>query len=75
MRPTVSLRANPPVMVSQLIDATTATWNEGLVHEVFLPMEADIILGIPVCTRRQSDFWAWNFERKDLFPCALPIVW
>jgi hypothetical protein len=40
---------------------------EGVVREVFLPVEADITLGIPLCTRRQSDFWAWNFERKGLF--------
>jgi hypothetical protein len=67
MRPTISLKANPPVMVSQLIDATTATWNETLIREVFLPMEADIILSIPLCTRWHYDFWAWNFERKGSF--------
>jgi hypothetical protein len=67
MRPTVSVRANPPVMVSQLIDATTATWNKNLIREVFLPMEENIIFPIPLCTRRQDDFWAWNFEHKGSF--------
>jgi hypothetical protein len=30
-------------------------------------MDASVILGIPLCARRQDDFWAWNFDRKGLF--------
>jgi hypothetical protein len=37
------------------------------VREYFLPMDIDCILEIPICTRRQEDFWAWNFDCKGLF--------
>jgi hypothetical protein len=67
MKPLVSRMINPPQMVSVLIDETMATWKTKLVHACFLPMDAAIILGIPLCTRRQSDFWAWSLDRKGQF--------
>ena len=32
-----------------------------------MPMDAKIILGIPLCTRNTADFWSWNFERNGTF--------
>jgi hypothetical protein len=54
-------------MVSQLIDETSAIWNEAVKNEYFLPVDAWVILNIPLCTRRQLDYWAWNFDRKGIF--------
>jgi hypothetical protein len=30
-------------------------------------MDATAILNITLCTRRQSDFWAWNYDPKGMF--------
>jgi len=67
MKPIISLKVNPPRLVSELIDETTATWKEELIREFFLPMDVSTILSIPLCTRRQPDFWSWHFDRKGLF--------
>ena len=34
---------------------------------VFLPVDVDTILKIPVCTRNMEDFWAWHPDRKGVF--------
>ena len=69
MKPIAAIKNDPPPpqMVSELIDEISASWKEELIRSYFLPMDADIILSIPLCTRRQSDFWAWNFDRKGIF--------
>jgi hypothetical protein len=33
-----------------LIDATSTSWNEDLIREFFIPLDADAILSIPLCT-------------------------
>nr|XP_051221174.1 uncharacterized protein LOC127339353 [Lolium perenne] len=67
MRPIVSLKQNPPILVSHLIDETSSTWREEIIREFFLPIDAAVIMSIPLCTRRQEDFWAWNFDRRGIF--------
>lgn len=67
MRPITSRVPNPPQYVSELISTTTATWNEALVHTVFLSIDAEAILRIPLCTRNIPDFWAWSGEKKGQF--------
>ena len=67
LRPYGSIHPNPPIMVAELIDHTSATWNSQLINQVFMPMDASIILGIPVCTRNLQDFWSWNFETSGNF--------
>jgi hypothetical protein len=57
----------PPTLVSELIDDVSMTWNQELLGTVFLPMDAELIANIPLSTRRQSDFWAWHYERNGLF--------
>jgi hypothetical protein len=67
LRPIVSLKNQPPERVCELIDATSASLKVDLIHETFLPMDASIILNITICTRLQSDSWAWHFDRKGMF--------
>jgi hypothetical protein len=67
MRSLVSLKINPLEMVLELINETSATWKEEVICEFFLPMDALAILRIPLCTRRQKDFWAWNCDNKGPF--------
>jgi hypothetical protein len=67
LRPLMPLVPNPPQMVHELINHTEAAWNTDLVRQVFLPMDADAILSIPLCTRIVEDFWAWHFEKRGIF--------
>ena len=32
-----------------------------------MPMDATVILGMPICTRNITDFWAWFHEKKGTF--------
>lgn len=56
--------ANPPQLVFELIDHTSATWNMERVEEVFIPIDVQVILSIPLCTRNINDCWVWNFEKN-----------
>ncbi|KAE8781151.1 hypothetical protein D1007_45655 [Hordeum vulgare] len=67
MRPITSPPSSGPILVSELIDETSARWKEELVRHTFLPMDAAAILGIPVCTREVPDFWSWSKEKKGIF--------
>lgn len=67
MHPITSLTPNTPRMVSELIDATTASWRKDLIRLVFLPFDADAIMAIPLCTRNVEDFWSWSSERSGNF--------
>lgn len=58
---------NPPTLVSELIDNTSATWNKAHVEEVFMAMDVCVIMGIPICTRALHDFWSWQFESHGSF--------
>ena len=53
--------------MSELIDATSASWKEELVHQVFTPLDAESVLKIPLCTRQVEDFWAWGEDDKGVF--------
>ena len=67
LRPILSRIANPPHMVSDLLLPATTSWNVDLVRRIFLPIDADEILKLPVCTRNVEDFWAWQPDRKGIF--------
>ena len=58
---------DPPQMVSELIDHTTASWDVQKLHAVFCPSDVEAILNIPLCTLRQGDFWAWHHEKRGIF--------
>jgi hypothetical protein len=38
-----------------------------VIRQFFLHLDASIILSIPLCTRCQKDFLAWNCDKKGLF--------
>ena len=54
-------------MVSELIDHTSAEWREDVVRQVFIPLDAEAILQIPLCTRQVDNFWAWHNDPKGRF--------
>ena len=56
-----------PTLVSELIDPTSATWNENLVRSVLTHFDAEEILRIHLCTRQVGDFWAWHEEKRGVF--------
>ena len=66
-RPLTSLKSVPPTKVSELINSTTSSWDEQLVRSVFIPIDAEAILAIPLCTRQVEDFWAWSEDRRGIF--------
>lgn len=67
LKPVACTGANPPQMVSELIDTTTATWDHQKLQNFFTPMDTEIIGNIPLCIRSQEDFWAWHYERRGVF--------
>jgi hypothetical protein len=67
LSPVAPKKQGAPRLVSDYIDNTSATWDNSKVDEFFLPMDADVIKGIPLCTRVQEDFWAWHFEKNGVF--------
>ena len=56
-----------PRMVTDYIDSTSAIWKQEKLEEFFVPMDVEMIKGIPLSTRNQVDFWAWHFERTRIF--------
>ena len=54
MKPISSQVPNPPRKVAELIDPTSApaVWREDLIREVFVPVDAEAILRIPICTKK-----------------------
>jgi hypothetical protein len=67
MRPIASLSGDPPQLVSDLINVTSASWKQEKVQECFVKADCDVILGIPLCTRNIPDFWSWNFDKRGMF--------
>ena len=53
--------------VSSLIDQDKFVWKESLVKELFLPHEADMILGISVSSRRPPNRLAWAPTPSGIF--------
>ena len=58
LRPYGCIAANPPELVSQPLDATSATWNRERIQELFMPMDIPVILSIPICTQNMKNFGA-----------------
>jgi hypothetical protein len=56
MRPITCLSDEPPLLVSDLIASTTASWNKMKIQQVFVSTDVEIILGIPLCTRVVEGF-------------------
>lgn len=67
--PLCLLFRTPPTRVSKLLIPATASWNE-----VFLPIDAEEILRILVCTCNIDDFWAWHPDKKGQFNLQLVLL-
>jgi len=67
MRPLCCTSDNPPQMVGDLIDSTSARWNMQLLKRFFTPLDIEAIANIPFCTDGKEDFWAWQYEWTGVF--------
>ena len=67
MRPFACLAPNPLTHVHELLDMTTASWRTDLLEALFLPIDLQIIMGIPLSTKNVEDRWEWGFEKKGVF--------
>jgi hypothetical protein len=56
--------------VSVLIDQNTRTWNVGLISEVFLEDEAELICSIPLSPLPVEDRIIWRGTKNGIFFCA-----
>jgi hypothetical protein len=64
LRPIAAKSVNPPLMVAELIDNTSAEWRMDFLEEHFLPMDIEVIKSIHLSTLNQHDTWAWLFKRS-----------
>ena len=53
--------------VEELIDPHMGHWDEILIRDVFLPVDAYMILQIPLNVQLMEDFVAWNYTRSGTF--------
>jgi hypothetical protein len=53
--------------VDQLIDPTTNLWDEELVRMLFLHIDAERILRIPLSSQLDDDFVAWHHTKNYIF--------
>jgi hypothetical protein len=67
LRPVRRVLPGAPMLVSELIDATSATWDRQKLQAHLLPADVEAIFNMPLCTRRQDDVWAWHHERSGIF--------
>ena len=52
MKPYGCVIQNLPLLVSELIDHTSASWDREKLESVFMRMDIQVILRIPLCTRK-----------------------
>jgi hypothetical protein len=63
-RPITSRGEGHPVLVSELLQ--DGSWNEGLLWNFFLPIDAAAIKKQPI-GRGDSDYWPWDLERSGIY--------
>jgi hypothetical protein len=66
-RPVRSTVVGAPQQVCELINPTTASWDQQKLHTYFVPVDIETILNIPICSHRQVDFWAWHHEKMGVY--------
>jgi len=54
-------------MVSSLIDRDTKRWKANIIRSIFLPLEANTILNIPLIYNMPKDKIIWVGNRKGEF--------
>ena len=62
-----SLDADANMRVADLIDTEAGCWREELVRQLFLSIDVDIILQIPLCTSWPEDKLIWHYTADGLF--------
>ena len=67
LRPICARTQNPPMLVSELIDGATKTWDRQVLKEHFIEQDIDVITDIPLSSRVRSDFWAWHCDKRGIF--------
>ena len=60
-------KPNSPQIVNELINQAEVAWKYDMLEEFFTPLGTMTIANIPICTRRQEDFWAWHFDKRGSF--------
>ena len=65
MRPVASLVTSSLQHVSDLIDASSSAWREEELRRIFIPIDVEVTLSIPLCTKRIDDFWAWGEDHQE----------
>ena len=58
LRPITTPSEDCPIKVSELIDSTSACWNDEKLAMNFLPTDVDVIKKIPIPTASLTDSWA-----------------
>ena len=53
--------------VNSLMCTGRQRWDVDVVNDLFHPVEASLILNIPLIRGRISDAWMWKWEKKGLF--------
>lgn len=74
LQPICARSANPPSLVSDLIDPTIRSWNKHVIMEHFIAPDVEVIMNIPLSTRIQEDFWAWHYDERGVFSVDRLIV-
>ena len=74
----VSPRAgsSPNLQVQELIDPNECCWNYGILENLFLPFEVDIIKTIPLSNRLSVDKLNWAETQNGFFTvrCAYKVA-
>ena len=53
--------------VLDLIDPVSRTWDSNLIHGLFIPQEANMIMSIPLCQSFAEDKLIWPFSPSGIY--------
>ena len=53
--------------VLDLIDPVSGTWDSNLIHGMFIPQEANMIMSIPLCQSFAEDKLSWPFPPSGIY--------
>ena len=62
-----SATVDSSLTVAELIDKEAGCWKEDLVRRTFMPLDADIILQLPLCTSWPEDRLCWHFTSNGFY--------
>ncbi|KAL0316167.1 UNVERIFIED_CONTAM: putative mitochondrial protein [Sesamum radiatum] len=77
-RPITPVATNDPnLLVSALIDHELGTWKHDRLRDLFLPVDVEAILKIPLGRTSQPDFAVWHYSADGRFSVrsAYHLVW